>query len=180
MLTLDPITLNNLEIAVSVQHELFPFENCDARINYVESINGLNTANYYLIKNDGFCIGITGIYTCKSDVDSAWLGWFGILAPYRKQHFGTQAMQLFEDLARERGFKYVRVYTDAEDNDIAISFYKANGYVCEEYNNPIDDPACIENKVLICSKSLDKSEVVLWNNRNIYLTEQIQKQSAEE
>ena len=179
MLVLQRITAYNLELAVSLQHEIFPIPNCDARQNYIDSMSKEENLEYYLIYNNEICVGITGIYQCKSDPDSAWLGWFGIKKEYRQKHFGTGAMKLFEELAIERGYKYARVYTDAIDNDVAIAFYRANGYKSEEYNNE-DDPACIDNKVLIFSKSLIQGEVPLWNNRNIYLTEQMEKQSVKD
>ena len=66
-------------------------------------------------------------------------------------------------------------YTDAENNDAAIAFYKSNGYSYESYQNP-EDPACVKYKVLIFSKALTYEELVPWNNRSIHLTEQIAKQ----
>ena len=78
-------------------------------------------------------------------------------------------------MAAAKGYKFARLYTDALDNDVAITFYKANGYVCEPYQNE-RDPACMIYKTVIFSKSLSGGEMVLWNNRSIHLTEQIAKQ----
>ena len=71
--------------------------------------------------------------------------------------------------------RFARLYTDAENNDTAIAFYTANGYTGEPYRNP-DDPACRIYKTLIFSKPLAGGAPVLWNNRSIHLTEQIEKQ----
>ena len=60
-------------------------------------------------------------------------------------------------------------------NDVAISFYKANGYVSEQYENP-QDPICLKIKTLIFTKALVDEPLILWNNRNIHLMEQIAKQ----
>ena len=78
-------------------------------------------------------------------------------------------------MAIAEGYRFARLYTDAKDNDVAISFYKANGYVCEPYENT-QDPICMIIKTLIFSKVLTDDELVLWNNRNIHLMEQIAKQ----
>ena len=178
MLSLYPITKDNLDFAVKLQNELFPMPNCSARINYIDAINHNNYANYFLVYDNELCIGITGIYYESVDLESAWLGWFGVKEEFRRQHYGTKIIQLFEMMAINRGFTYARLYTDAIDNDAAISFYKANGYTCEEYNCP-NDPACVSNKILIFSKSLTDAKVPLWNNKNIHLTSQMEKQFTE-
>lgn len=82
---------------------------------------------------------------------------------------------MFEEMAVERGYLFARLYTDALNNDVAIRFYTANGYTGEPYENR-QDPACLTNKTLIFSKSLGSHDLILWNHRNIHLTEQIQKQ----
>lgn len=69
------------------------------------------------------CVGITGLYYYPGDRDNAWLGWFGIRKPFRRQQLGSTAMRLFEEMAVARGYQYARLYTDAEDNDAAIAFY---------------------------------------------------------
>lgn len=78
-------------------------------------------------------------------------------------------------MAEKREYKYARLYTDKEHNDVAISFYKANDYICEPYQN-MKDPAGLVYKTLIFSKPLPPMPLVLWHNRNIHLTEQIDKQ----
>ena len=85
------------------------------------------------------------------------------------------AIKLFEDMAIERGYRLARIYTDAVQNDVAIAFYKSNGYTCESYENS-EDHACIEYRMLIFSKPLMGDDLVPWDDRNIHLTEQIAKQ----
>ena len=172
-MTLIRITEDNLDYAVSIQEELFPGES--ARVNYEESIDGTTDYEYFLLYEDDACVGITGIYHYPDDLDSAWLGWFGICEKYRRKHFGSEAIKLFEDMAITKGYRFARIYTDAVQNDVAIAFYKSNGYTCESYENS-EDPACLEYKMLIFSKPLKGDDLVLWNDRNIHLTEQIAKQ----
>ena len=164
---------DNLDLALEIQHELFP--NYSARINYEESLSGITDYKYYLIFQGGNCVGISGIYSLDTDPESAWLGWFGIRTPYRSKGLGSQALSLFEQTAVKRGFKYARLYTDKFDNETAITFYQANGYTAEDYENP-DDPASKEYPVLIFSKALGNNPPVPWNNRFMGLTDQIEKQ----
>lgn len=173
MLTFERITEKNIDLAVKIHAEIFPAYS--ARVNYEESASGQTDNEYFLIYYEGTCIGITGIYCYPVDDDSAWLGWFGIRDGFRRKHFGTKALQFFEDMAVSKGYKFARLYTDAIDNDIAISFYRSNGYICETYNND-QDPACMKYKIIIFSKSLTTSPLIPWDNKNIKLTEQISKQ----
>lgn len=176
MLTLERITENNLEDAVRIQEELFPGES--ARTNYTESLSDTSGYAYYLIEKNGVRVGIIGIYRYPEDPESAWLGWFGVREGYRRNRIGSQALCMFEEMASARGYRFARLYTDAENNDIAIAFYKANGYTCEPYENA-QDPAAADHKTLIFSKPLTNGPPVLWNNRSIHLTEQIEKQEKE-
>ena len=130
---------------------------------------------YFLIYVGNDCAGIIGIYCIPEDPDSAWLGWFGIRKGFRRRHLGSAALKCFEEMAISREYRFARLYTDAHNNDAAIAFYQANGYLCEPYMN-VDDPACLQYKTLIFSKSLGGEQLVLWNNRNMHLTEQIEKQ----
>lgn len=171
--TLERITARNIDDAVRIQAELFPRES--ARINYQESIDGTTDYEYFLICEGQDCVGITGLYHLVGDRDNAWLGWFGIREGWRRRHYGSKAMRLFEAMARARGYRFARLYTDAVDNDAAIAFYRSNGYVGEAYSNA-DDPACRKYRILIFSKALGASKLNPWNHQNIHLTEQIAKQ----
>ena len=172
-MTLEKITKHNLNVAVQIQAELFP--DYSARKNYEESLDDAAVCEYHLLYEDDTCVGITGLYYYPGDHDNAWLGWFGTRKPFRRQQLGSTAMRLFEEMAVDRGYQYARLYTDAEDNDAAIAFYKTNGYTCEVYENE-EDPASMKYKVLIFSKALGEKGLVPWGNRNICLTAQIAKQ----
>ena len=159
------VTEQNLLFAVGVQKSLFP--EYSARSNYVDAIEGRMSGET--------CVGISGIYSDPADHANAWLGWFGILPEFRRQGLGSEALRLFEQKAREDGFVYTRLYTDRDHNDAAISFYRANGYVGEAYDNP-DDPASRDYPICIFSKSLFGEPVPAWDNKNIHLTRQVQRQ----
>ena len=170
---LERITVNNIDFAVSIQEELFPRES--ARTNYEESLEDSSCYEYYLVYEGDDCVGITGLYRYPEDHDSAWLGWFGIREDFRGKHLGSAALKRFEDLAISGGYRFARLYTDALNNDAAITFYQANGYISEPYLN-LEDPACLHYKTLIFSKPLTDEPFIFWNSRNIHLTEQIEKQ----
>lgn len=171
---LEKVTQANLEYAVGIQEELFRGES--GRANLEDSLKDGADYGYYLLYEEGTCVGIIGLYRYPEDADSAWLGWFGILEQYRRKHLGTAAIGMFEEMAAEQGYLFARLYTDAENNDAAIAFYKSNGYICEPYLNP-QDPACQVYKTLIFSKSLTDEALVPWNSRTIHLTEQMAKEA---
>ena len=173
MMTLERITQANIRYALHIQEELFPGES--AQTNYEESLSERSDYEYFLIDEDKICVGIIGLYRYPEDHDSAWLGWFGIREGFRRKRLGTTALKMFEEMARSKGYSYARLYTDAINNDTAIAFYKANGYLCEPYENQ-QDAACLEHKTVIFSKSLTSESLIPWNSRNIHLTEQIEKQ----
>ena len=170
---LERITGKSIGYGIEIQKELFPEES--GRVNLEESLEEGSDYSYYLLYEGENCIGIIGLYSYPEDPESAWLGWFGIREAYRRKHFGTKALKAFEDLAVSTGYRYARLYTDEEDNDAALSFYRANGYVLEPYRNK-DDPACLEYRTVIFSKSLTEKPLVPWGSRTIHLTEQIRKQ----
>lgn len=173
MITFEKITSNNLATAIKIQSELFP--KYSAAQNYKESIEENSNYEYFILKLDEQIIGIIGIYHYPQYPDSAWLGWFGIKKNYRRKKYGTQALKMFEEYARIKGFKFARLYTDKFNNDTAISFYISNEYISEDYSND-NDPAHKKYPILIFSKSLTDQPLELWNNKNIHLTEQIEKQ----
>lgn len=172
-MTLEKVTENNIDYAIQIQEELFPGES--GRANFEDSLKRGADYGYYLLYEGGDCIGVIGLYRYPEDPDSAWLGWFGIREGWRRRHLGSAALRAFEGMAADRGYQFARLYTDAEKNDEAIAFYKANGYICEPYQNA-QDPACIEYKTLIFSKPLTSGELIPWNSRSIHLTEQIARQ----
>ena len=170
---LERITENNIALAIRIQEELFPGES--ARANYEDSLDSASGYEYYLISEGGEYAGITGLYHYPEDPDSAWLGWFGIREGFRRKHLGSEALKAFERMAAAKGFRYTRLYTDAENNEAAIAFYEANGYTSEPYENP-RDPACMKYRTLIFSKTVSSGPLVPWNSRSIRLSEQIAKQ----
>jgi len=177
MLELKLITKDNLEYAIRVQNEIFPEYN--GKNNYISSIGNSKQSQFFLLMNKDTCVGITGIYSYKNDRDNAWLGFFGIKQLYRNKGFGKKALRITEEYASSLGFKFMRLFTDKENNDLAINFYKNLGYTFEDYDNN-DEALKDEFNVVIGSKSLCEEEVDPWNNRFINLTKQAYKQQYNE
>jgi len=164
---------NNVNTAHEIEMVIFP--EYDSLNNYLDSLKEGAKGEYFLIRENGVNVGITGIYSYNEFPDDAWLGWFGFLPEYRGKGYGKLAMDFFENLARERGFKYARLYTDTFNNDKAKGFYAHLGYFEERYINEAD-PASLKYPISIFSKSLYDEECPLWNNRDIHFTKQVEKQ----
>ena len=173
MLTLIPVTKDNVRTAIALQNTLFP--GYSGEENYLDGVSGKADNRYYLVCDKDVCVGITGLYSYPANPESAWLGWFGVLQEFRRRHYGSRILSMFEEQARCAGFRYARIYTDRYDNNTAIAFYTACGYTSEIYDNP-EDPACYQYPVLIFSKALYDGPLPAWNNRDIGLTEQMKKE----
>ena len=177
MINLELITEENIDYAIRVQNEIF--DEYNGKNNYISSVKNSKQSQFFLVYNKNKCIGVTGIYSYKEDHDNAWIGFFGIKEEYRCKGYGSKVLKLTEKYAKSTGFKYVRLFTDKVDNDIAINFYKNNGYTFEDYYNESEELKD-EFNVIIGSKSLCSEEVPLWNNKFINLTKQTYKQQYKE
>lgn len=177
MLDLNLITSENVDYAIRVQNEIFSEYN--GKNNYLSSIENSKQSQFFLVFDKKKCIGVTGIYSYKNDHDNAWIGFFGIKEEYRGKGYGTKVLKLTEKYAKSMGYKFMRLFTDKLDNDIAINFYKNNGYTFEDYNND-SEALKDEFNVIIGSKSLCDEEAPLWDNKFINLTKQTYKQQYNE
>ena len=174
-MTLERITEMNIDYAIQIQEELFPGES--GRTNFEESMDESSGYEYFLLYEDGTCIGVIGIYSYPEDQNSAWLGWFGIREEFRRKKLGTTALKAFEKMASARGYLFARLYTDAVNNEVAIAFYQANGYVSESYQNPLD-PACMKYKTVIFFYFFFCMSLEGWKKRINYMAEKIVKEDG--
>ena len=168
----EKVTEENINIAIKVQNRIFPLE--DGLDDLNESINKskkyYDKLEYYLIQNGEYYVGITGIYSHKEYPDDAWVGWFGILPMFRRNHYGLEALEFTKQRAKEMGFKALRLYTDDKYNEASISLFEKFGMVKEVYEAEDGKYYKIGN-MLIYSLSLDDQPVELWKNKNIFLEE---------
>lgn len=165
------LTADNLEFALMVQNEIFPED--DARVRYTQSVNGENDNNYFLIYNGDECIGVSGLSHYGANTQDGFLDWFGILPRFRRKGYGSDALRLLDETARDLGYRRMRVLVNLDKGyNGATQFLKANGYVCESYQCP-SDRASMSGNYAILSRALYTAEPMeLWNNRNIHITEQ--------
>ena len=177
MIKLLKINKDNINIAIDIENEIFPLY--DARNNYYDSLKDDSLISFFIICNDNTYIGVSGIYAYQNDKDNAWIGFFGIKEEYRGNHYGKDALILSEEYAKEKGYKFIRLFTDKYDNDYAIEFYKRNGYVFEDYKSD-EELLMDEFEVVIGSKSISKYKVDKWDNRFINLSKQTIKQKYNE
>lgn len=168
------VNKDNYQAAIEIQRSIFPNE--DGALNIIASVNrelfqkvsGLeypdDHVKYFLAELGGKYIGITGIYYYNFSPDSAWIAWYGILKEYRNQGLGKELLEKTERIAKNRGFKNIRLYTDYIENQRAIKVYEKAGFVGEKYTAERLAYDC-----RIYSKSLIDSVVPLWNNRKLDL-----------
>ena len=168
------ITKENFNYALKLQNEIFPEYN--GKNNYLDSLKDNSKIKFYLIYVNDLCVGITGIYSYKDDRDNAWLGFFGIKEEYRNKGYGKLALKLTEEYAIKFDFKFMRLFTDKLDNDLAINFYKGMGYEFEDYSCK-EESANDKFLVVIGSKSLTGLKLEKWNNKFLNITKQISKQN---
>jgi len=104
----------------------------------------------WLIEAGSRKVGICGLYSLKHhDTRELWLGWFGVLKPYRRSGIGSAAIDFMETEARRVGCR--RLISYIQKGPQPLTFYKSNGF--SEYpifNVEVDDP-----QVMYISKEID-------------------------
>ncbi len=168
------ITRENLQIAIDVQNEIFPLE--DGTKNFIDCISKnpyRKELDFYLVYFKDTPIGVTGIYSYNEYPDAAWLGWFGVLSKERNKGYGSIIFDKTEELARQKGYKSLRLYTDDTFLE-AHRLYHKKGMIKEIYDNPddIDSYGPEGVNTYIFSKSLNDEKVSLWDNKILGLKEQ--------
>ena len=168
---------DNIDIAIKIQRDIFPLENGSEDLK--EALANICPPHqflqrYWLAKDNDKYVGICGLYAYNSAPKDAWLGWFGVVEDERRKGFGTQILSNTMQIARDMGFDTLRLYTDEEENDIAIKLYEKIGMIREIYNNPEDVHFEIGN-TLIFSKGLINEKTTLWNNKNLFLNSHEEK-----
>lgn len=169
------VDFDNYKLAIDVQRKIFPHE--DGTLNILASLDRNlfinitklyypdDNVKYYLAYEDDEIRGITGLY--YFDNLESWIAWFGILPQFRGMGYGKKVLEETLELAKSEGFKFMRLYTDKEDNKDAIKLYEKMGFVGEKYTREKLSYDCY-----IYSKSLSGEKVQLLNNRNLNLSYQ--------
>lgn len=172
----EQVTLENLELAVQIQNQIFPLEN--GRDNYIEGITNdpyRKEMDNYIVFKDNIPIGVVGLYSYNEYPNDAWLSWFGVLEQHRKKGYGSEIFDFFEKKAKDKGYLTIRVYTDNEF-DFAIKLYLKKGMQKEYYSNKLESDK-INSETIIFSKSLTQKRTEKWNNKFLQLTAQLEKEN---
>ena len=171
------VDFSNYKKAIEIQNEIFPDE--DGTLNILASLGrdlfiektGMNYVDdhiqYYIVYDNNEEVGITGLY--HYDNESAWLPWFGVLPDKRRKSYGENMLLKTMDIAKQKGFKTMRLYTDRVENANAIKLYEKVGFIGEKYSAEELTYDCY-----IYSKSLCDETVELWNNKVLGLSYQSQ------
>ncbi len=167
---------SNVDLAIKIQNEIFPEE--DGQEELLDTVNSgkserMSLLKYWICYTDNIPIGICGITQYADYPDDAWLGWYGVRQGYRRNGFGRKMFYYVKQLAKQMGYKHLRLYTDEEDNKVAIITYRKYGMYEEVYNNP-NDKTIFFGRTLIFSLPLGSNKFEPWNDRYIFLNEEFE------
>lgn len=156
-----PVTAENIVLATQIELTIFP-----GMCAYLSYAKALDTDGYFIVFKDGEAIGITGLYTDESlcEEGTVWLGWYGLLPPYRKQGLGRAILCDTIEHARKAGYETFRLYTSETLCPDACKLYDEVMDFGEAYTR---EETAFKRKVY--SKALGGKAVVPWNNRPLHL-----------
>lgn len=184
VLKYEKVTPKNLDLAIKIQNKIFPNEN--GALNLAASTNeklkkeiyGKNAREsvaFWVCKENEVPIGITGIYIMFKYPKDAWCGWFGVLPQFQGKGFGKKIFLWTMNKAKYMGLENFHLYTDLEDNKIAVKLYRSVGMIEEPYTAENMSP----EKIVIFSKNLVSDKNKKWGNKNLLLKwqEKLQEKS---
>jgi len=131
---LEKITNANLELAIKIAKEIFPYEIHDGKFwpesAYKEAIdkNWFNFT-YFIAYHELSPVGITGYYPPDDDKPDIWVGWFGVLPKFRKRGFGENILGETIRIVKLMGAKTLCLYSgDREEEFAAHRLYLKMGF----------------------------------------------------
>ena len=156
------ITKANLEQALAIGDLCFPKENDRKhfRSTFYRLLTGDNTYwwddverevvilqyfVYYLINEP---CGIGGLYKFSDEPDCIWQGWLGVHPNFRREGLGSNIVEHCSEEAKSLGAKRIAVYTDLDQNDDVIEFYRSQGFADTETSKIEGDECLILEKPL--------------------------------
>ena len=134
IMTLEKVNPDNLALALATAKAVFPYELRDGKMSmeeaYVEAI-GKDWPHfaYYIAKDEGRIIGITGHYPPEDDSKEIWLGWFGVLPDARGHGWGTMILHETCRIVASLGATEMHIYSgDRPEERKAHALYIRNGF----------------------------------------------------
>lgn len=169
------VTKNNFEQAVATQNAVFAdagkYDN-----GMIDILKGLsnkpdkefNFIEHYLWEDKQQIVGISGLYSYHNNPQEAWLSWFGVLPDARKKGYGEQILTATKELAKQKGFTALRLYTSGKLYAKACKLYEKAGFTGEKYTKelPLN---LLGFKEKIYSISLTDKPVTKWNNQHLHI-----------
>ena len=79
----------------------------------------IRSLEYFITVNiKGKVVGVIGIYTLIENYeDTLWIGWYCVHKRHRGRGIGKLLLDFVIDKARERGKKYICLYTSTDSNE---------------------------------------------------------------
>ena len=169
-LTYQVVTPDNLQLALDVQHRIWPKKGVDE--DYLRKpLEPEDKGNVsWLIYSGADVVGLTGVFTFDKDEpgydggESIWLDWFAILPEFRGRQFGKQALLDVIEYCRALGkYHFFRVDTTFYPGRPAVGLYDQVMSLRENYTAE-DTPEKTQN-YLIYTYSLDGTPIKPWENQ---------------
>jgi N-acetylglutamate synthase-like GNAT family acetyltransferase len=77
----------------------------------------LRELEYFVLTKEDVVIGLTGIYSYLTDNDDvSWIAWTCVDNDLQGEGFGTRMIEFIINMAKEKGKKYLKVYTDVDES----------------------------------------------------------------
>lgn len=173
-LTYQKVDTTNLQLALSIQHQVWPDEEPDQDYKS-KPLHPDDSSNVsWLVYHSNNLIGLTGVFTFDAHEpaydqnDSIWMDWFAILPEFRGRGFGKQVLlDTIEYCRKLQKHKFFRIDTVYYPDRPAVSLYDSIMELKEKYSaESLDEPG---QYYLVYSRSLDDSRLKPWNNRLLNL-----------
>ncbi len=161
---LDPIEPENLEQAVAIAQEIFPYEvhpegGFWPETAYKMAIEAKDPKwVYHIVKCGMTAVGITGHYPDDDEPNTLWLGWFGIREGHRRQGHGLSALLETVLKMQSLGANKVKSYCGVRPEEaMAHPFYKLAGFNFVEEIEVEGKPCKVYELPIQTKKSQDRA-----------------------
>ena len=134
-MTFEKITSENLDLALKVAAEIFPYEVKNGKLSFEDDAyrdairQDQPDFSYSLVRTSIWPVaGITGWY--READGTMWLGWFGVIPDCRGFGLGKKILKRTAEIVAGLGVKEMFIYSGArvEEHD-AHRLYVKNGFV---------------------------------------------------
>ena len=160
---------SRIEDVKEIQRKIFPNEDfTKACFSDAVLFPYLRCKIYFLVYDNNELIGITGMYEYNDYSDEAWLGWFGVVPEHRNKGYGRQILLDGIESLRKLKYKYLRLYTDINDNFEACKLYHDLGFKHECYYKENDTVGCLDLFSLQLNGDTTYKD---WCNRDLHINE---------